>query len=87
MKIHLTDEQINSIEALAKLVAQCFANMKEAFLNAFETIKRVTLTHEEFHKPKKLINQTRSGWQVSQDTRRYSQVICNKPKNIVRKII
>lgn len=77
--------------------------LREVFLKIYEGLKRILLKriferikefvkhtaaiYDEYSERKIVIDDTRSGWQLAKDTRRKSQVLMNKPRNLVKKVI
>jgi hypothetical protein len=66
---------------------QFYKFLKEAWNKIKETFTSIYEKHNEHFKRQKVIQRTRSSWIINPDTRKQSQVISNKPKFMVRKVI
>lgn len=67
------------LKPLAEEMARRWGSLKEAFQEAFQENCEKTLWNTE--------NEAMHGWDLDWDTRKRCQVILNKPKFMVRKII
>ncbi|OAH53096.1 hypothetical protein AWH48_12120 [Domibacillus aminovorans] len=91
----ITDEQREQLETFAKWAAECVENIRKVFqslCNNLPDIAEIMAEMEEEwlkqqEKRQRQIKSTRSGWLIHRDTRRKSQVLMNKPKFFVRKVI
>jgi hypothetical protein len=66
---------------------QFYKFLKEAWNKIKETFISIYEKYNEHFKKQKVIQRTRSSWSINPDTRKESQVISNKPKFMVRKVI
>lgn len=77
-------EKLN--EAFATIY-EAFRPLMEEFKKAWNAFRTAAAEYFKSIEKKKKVNQVRSSWVVPRDTRLKSQVMMNKPKHMVRKVI
>jgi hypothetical protein len=75
------------MDVLRELFLKLYEGLKRIFERIKEFVKDAAAIYDECSKRKTVIADTRSGWNVIKDTRRRSQVLMNKPRNLVKKVI
>jgi hypothetical protein len=69
-------------------VAVAVANGIRTIIDRFKAVvESLDDYYNDFFERKSRIEKTRASWVINQDTRKQSQVISNKPKFMVRKVI
>lgn len=75
------------MDALREVFLKLYEGLKRIFERIKEFVKHAAAIYDQCSKRKRVIADTRSGWNVIRDTRRKSQVLLNKPRNLVKKVI